>query len=108
MLVLCEMLNVSIHVQSEKESELELHLPSQQQHVNPEHAARVHQDSNAAAETPAKNDGSQVLVLSSQAQIMYVLEQMCCKEHQSSMQRLPHINTRCQVLHASETEKQHY
>ena len=86
-----------------KESESEPTEPSPHvQRVNPERAARAHHDSNVAAETPAKEDGSRVS--SSQAHILAVLELMGCKEHESSVRRLPHIDNRCHVLHASETE----
>ena len=86
-----------------KESESE---PSQSvstqpspQRVNPERAARVHKDSIVAVEAPAKEDGRRVSSL--QAHILDVLELMGCKEHESSVQRLPHIDARCQVLHTS-------
>ena len=66
-------------------------------------AAKVHKDSIVAAVTPAKEDGRRVSSL--QAHILEVLELMgCSKEHESSVQGLPHIDARCQVLHPSKTD----
>ncbi|KAL5486772.1 hypothetical protein EMCRGX_G019295 [Ephydatia muelleri] len=89
-----------------KESESPSEPPSSSplvQRVNPERAARDRVlDSNATAETPEKEDISQVS--SSQAHILDVLELMGCKEHESSVRRLPHIDNRCQVVNASEAD----
>ena len=89
-----------------KESESPSEPPSSSplvQRVNPERAARDRVlDSNAIAETPEKEDISQVS--SSQAHILDVLELMGCKEHESSVRRLPHIDNRCQVVNASEAD----
>ena len=75
------------------------------QRINPERAARVHKDSIVAAETPCKEDSSQVS--SSQAHILNALRLMGCKEHESSVQRLqPNIDARCHVLHVTETDIQ--
>eukprot|EP00731_Ephydatia_muelleri_P017318 Em0010g416a len=98
-----EMVVRSIH---QKESESPSEPPSSSplvQRVNPERAARDRVlDSNATAETPEKEDISQVS--SSQAHILDVLELMGCKEHESSVRRLPHIDNRCQVVNASEAD----
>eukprot|EP00731_Ephydatia_muelleri_P021809 Em0014g400a len=73
--------------------------------INPERAARVHKDSIVAAETPCKEDSSQVS--SSQAHILNALRLMGCKEHENSVQRLrPNIDARCHVLHVTETDIQ--
>ncbi|KAL5479497.1 hypothetical protein EMCRGX_G023024 [Ephydatia muelleri] len=89
-----------------KESESPSEPPSSSplvQRVNPERAARDRVlDSNATAETPEKEDISQVS--SSQAHILDVLELMGCKEHESSVRRLPHFDNRCQVVNASEAD----
>ena len=89
-----------------KESESPSEPPSSSplvQRVNPERAARDRVlDSNVTAETPEKEDISQVS--SSQAHILAVLELMGCKEHESSVRRLPHIDNRCQVVNASEAD----
>ena len=89
-----------------KESESPSEPPSSSplvQRVNPERAARDRVlDSNATAETPEKEDISQVS--SSQAHILDVLELMGCKEHESSVRRLPHIDNRCQVVNTSEAD----
>ena len=89
-----------------KESESPSEPPSSSplvQRANPERAARDRVlDSNVTAETPEKEDISQVS--SSQAHILDVLELMGCKEHESSVRRLPHIDNRCQVVNASEAD----
>ena len=101
--VKCCMCQLRTHGRPRKESESELSQsvstqPSTQR-INPERAARVHKDNIVAVEAPAKEDGRRVSSL--QAHILDVLELMGCKEHESSVQRLPHIDARCQVLHAS-------
>ncbi|KAL5518063.1 hypothetical protein EMCRGX_G003735 [Ephydatia muelleri] len=94
--------NITIVKESESPSEPPSSSPLVQR-VNPERAARDRVlDSNATAETPEKEDISQVS--SSQAHILDVLELMGCKEHESSVRRLPHIDNRCQVVNASEAD----
>ena len=91
--------------QSESEPMQPVSTQPSPQRINPERAARVHKDSIVAAETPCKEDSSQVS--SSQAHILNALRLMGCKEHENSIQRLrPNIDARCHVLHVTETDIQ--